>query len=109
MCVKQKTLTKYGNETINIHTQMALKKGKLRPDAVPTTFIHRPKPKRRKTPLRMMASAEVKTPDDHTYCIKLNLGMIPVNTVFPQFFPFHVFQKQDIVNRLVSFTSKDVV
>ncbi|KAK0133556.1 THAP domain-containing protein 2 [Merluccius polli] len=62
---------------------------KLRPDAVPTTFIHRPKPKRRKTPSRMMASAEVKTPDDHTYCTESNIGMIPVNTVFPQFFPFH--------------------
>ena len=38
---------------------------KLRPDAVPAIFIHRPKSKRRQ-PIQM----------DHTYYAKLNLGMI---------------------------------
>ncbi|XP_061587629.1 apical junction molecule-like isoform X2 [Cololabis saira] len=47
------------------------KKGglKLRPDAVPTLFIHRPKPRSRKVPTRSMDSAGVNEwSQDHTYC-----------------------------------------
>lgn len=59
---------------------------KLRPDAVPTIFIHCPKPKRRKTPSGMMVHTVVQTPDDHIHYTKSNLGMIQVNslsTAFP--------------------------
>ena len=47
---------------------------KLRPDALPTVFIHRPKPKRRK-PIQM----------DHTYNAKLNFGMIHAANNIPYF------------------------
>ena len=56
---------------------------KLRPDAGPTVFIHRPKPKRRKPP-------SVRVPPDisatdHTYCTKLNFGMIHAANNIPHF------------------------
>lgn len=50
-------------------------KWRLRPDAVPTVFIHRPKPKRRKPPFGRVPPA-ILIETDHTYCTKLNFGMI---------------------------------
>ncbi|KAL1007703.1 hypothetical protein UPYG_G00090430 [Umbra pygmaea] len=47
---------------------------KLRPDAVPTLFIHRPKPKRRKPPFERAPPAPIQTTTDHTYYAKLNFG-----------------------------------
>lgn len=65
---------------------------KLRPDAVPTIFIHRPKSKRRKTPSRMMASTDVQTPDAHTYCKKSNLLWYQWTQSFHSFSHFMYFK-----------------
>ena len=57
----------------------ATKKGgkvKLRPDAVPTIFIHRPKPKRRKSPSVRVPPAPIKTTMDHTYYKKIKFGIV---------------------------------
>ena len=56
---------------------------KLRPDAVPTVFIHRPKPKRRKSPSVRVPPEPSAT--DHTYCAKLNFGMIHAANNIPHF------------------------
>ncbi len=53
---------------------------KLKPDAVPTVFIHRPKPKRRKPPSGRVPPA-VLIETDHTYCTKLNFGMIHAENI----------------------------
>ena len=56
---------------------------KLRPDAVPTVFIHRPKPKRRKPPSVRVPPEPSAT--DHTYCAKLNFGVIHAANNIPHF------------------------
>ena len=56
---------------------------KLRPDAGPTVFIHRPKPKRRKPPSVRVPPEPSAT--DHTYCAKLNFGMIHAANNIPHF------------------------
>ena len=48
----------------------------MRPDAVPTVFIHRPKPKRRTFTSRSMPPAVNVRNDDHTYYGTSNIGMI---------------------------------
>ena len=55
----------------------------LRPDAVPTVFIQRPKPKRRKPPSVRVPPEPSAT--DHTYCAKLNFGMIHAANNIPHF------------------------
>ena len=56
---------------------------KLRPDAVPTVFIHSPKPKRRKPPSVRVPPEPSAT--DHTYFTKLNFGMIHAANNIPHF------------------------
>lgn len=48
----------------------------MRPDAVPTVFIHRPKPKRRKAMSRSMPPAVNVRNNDHTYYGTSNISMI---------------------------------
>ncbi|KAL0993547.1 hypothetical protein UPYG_G00109540 [Umbra pygmaea] len=49
---------------------------KLRPDAVPTIFIHQPELKRRKPPSGSVPPAPIQSTTDHTYYAKLNFGII---------------------------------
>lgn len=49
---------------------------RLRLDAVPTVFIHRPKLKRRKATSRSMPPAVNVRNNDHTYYGTSNIGMI---------------------------------
>ncbi|XDV41529.1 hypothetical protein PO909_010389 [Leuciscus waleckii] len=51
-------------------------KVKLRPDAVPTIFIHRPKPKRWKPPSVRVPPAPIQTTTDHTYYKKCKFDQI---------------------------------
>ncbi|CAM4571720.1 unnamed protein product [Leuciscus chuanchicus] len=75
---QQKTMSLQWKLTLQAYLQVhfeddqftATKKGgkvKLRPDAVPTIFIHRPKPKRRKPPSVRVPPAPIQTTTDHTY------------------------------------------
>ena len=56
---------------------------KFRPDAVPTVFNHRPKPKRRKPP--SVRAPPEPSATDHTYFTKLNFGMIHAANNIPHF------------------------
>ena len=49
---------------------------RLRPDAVPTVFVHWPKVKRKKATSRSMPPAVNVRNDDHTYYGISNIGMI---------------------------------
>ena len=68
-----------------IATKTGKKKDKLRlrRDAVPTIFIHRPKPKRRKPPLVRVPSAPIPSIMDHTYSAKF--GMVHAGNNIPHF------------------------
>lgn len=56
----------------------------LKTDAVPTIFVHRPEPKRRKGPaVRSTTEPPVHAvASDHTYCPKMNFGMNNVKSNF---------------------------
>lgn len=61
------------------------KKGqlKLKADAVPSIFLHRPEPKRRKGPsertTKKLPVHVYSVASDHTYCHMMNFGMNNVN------------------------------
>jgi len=70
---------------IVINQFVKTKKGKtrLRADAIPTIFVHRPVVKKRKAPAPRCTPGPVNTEpiaDDHSYSVKGDTGIISLNS-----------------------------
>lgn len=67
----------------------------MKDDAVPTIFLHRPKPKRRKGPARRSATEPPvqvhAVASDHTYSLEMNFGINTVKSLFIHFQDYNTY------------------